>query len=152
MNDEVEMGVDPSERARDAGGDGATLRRRRMSAQLEQGAVLRLLRGEALELVSRELEVTAAELSGWRDDFLCAGEASLKARPADGRDLENARLKAKVGELTMATELLEAKIERLPTPRSKLRGDPEARAGALWPRGGRDPHPEAAGCLGDPGR
>jgi transposase len=71
------------------------------------------LRGEDLELISRELGVTAAELTVWRDAFVGAGEASLKTRPADGRDLEIGRLKAKVGELTMATELLEAKIERL---------------------------------------
>ena len=75
--------------------------------------MLRLLRGEDLELVSRELSVPAAELSAWRDDFLAAGEASLKTRPADGRDLEIGRLKAKVGELTMTAELLEAKIGRL---------------------------------------
>ena len=75
--------------------------------------MLRLLRGEDLELVSRELAVSAAELSAWRDAFLAAGEASLKTRPADGRDLEIGRLQAKVGELTMTTELLEAKIERL---------------------------------------
>lgn len=43
--------------------------------------MLRLLRGEDLELVSRELGVTAADLSGWRDEFLAAGEASLKCRP-----------------------------------------------------------------------
>jgi hypothetical protein len=84
-----------------------------MSAQRKQSAVLRLLRGEDLELVSRELAVPAAELSAWRDAFLAAGEASLKTRPADGRDLEIGRLKTKVGELTMTTELLEAKIERL---------------------------------------
>jgi transposase-like protein len=40
-----------------------------MSARRKQEAVLRLLRGEDLELVSRELGVTAAELSGWRDQF-----------------------------------------------------------------------------------
>src|SRR5689334_6454006 len=57
-----------------------------MSARRKQDAVLRLLRGEDLELVSRELGVTAAELSGWRDQFLAAGEASLKSRPADARD------------------------------------------------------------------
>jgi hypothetical protein len=84
-----------------------------MSAQRKQAAVLRLLRGEALELLSRELAVTAAELSGWRDAFLAGGEASLKSRPADGRDGEIGRLKAKVGDLTMANELLGAKIERL---------------------------------------
>jgi len=37
-----------------------------MSAKRKQSTVLRLLRGEDLELVSRGLAVTAAELSAWR--------------------------------------------------------------------------------------
>ena len=89
----------------------------RMSRQRKRTAVLRLLRGEDLELVSRELAVTAAELSGWREAFLAAGEASLRSRPADARDDAIGRLKEKVGDLTMANELLEAKIERLETAR-----------------------------------
>ena len=114
MTDTTARGAGPAERAHHAGGDGpAPDRRRRISAKRKQSAVLRLLRGEDLELVSRELGVMAAELTAWRDAFLAAGEASLKARPADGRDLEIGRLKAKVGDLTMTTELLEAKIERL---------------------------------------
>jgi hypothetical protein len=80
--------------------------RGRFSAKRKSDAVLRLLRGEDLELLSRELGVTAATLSGWRDDFLAAGQAALKSRPADGRDDEIARLRAKVGELTMDNELL----------------------------------------------
>jgi hypothetical protein len=95
-----------------------------MSACRKQEAVLRLLRGEDLELVSRELGVTAAELSGWRDRFLAGGEASLKTRPADARDAAIGRLQAKVGELTMTTELLEAKIERLETARPLARRRP----------------------------
>jgi transposase-like protein len=92
-----------------------------MSARRRQAAVLRLLRGEDLELVSRELGVTAAELSGWRDQFLAAGEASLRSRPADARDAEIDRLQAKVGEPTMTTELLEAKTERLEAHRPLAR-------------------------------
>lgn len=111
MTDTTTAGAGPAERAQHAGGDGpAPSRRRRMSAKRKQSAVLRLLRGEDLE---RELAVPAAEVSAWRDAFLAAGEASLKTRPADGRDLEIGRRKAKVGELTMTTELLEAKFERL---------------------------------------
>ena len=118
MDDEVGLGVGPAERALNAGADGPTPEpRRRMSAGRKQEAVLRLLRGEDLELVSRALGVTAAELSGWRDQFLAAGEASLKSRPADARDAEIGRLKEKVGDLTMANELLAAKIERLETAR-----------------------------------
>lgn len=112
---EITVGAGPLERASDnAGGDGsAAARRGRMSSKRKQSAVLRLLRGEDLELVSRDLAVTAAELSGWRDGFLAAGEASLKSRAFDGRDVEIGRLKEKVGELTMTRELLETKIDRL---------------------------------------
>jgi hypothetical protein len=80
--------------------------RGRFSSQRKTAAVLRLLRGEDLELVSRELGVTAATLAGWRDDFLAGGQAALKSRPTDERDDEIARLRAKVGELTMDNELL----------------------------------------------
>ena len=126
MADTTARGAGPAGRAHHAGGDGpAPSRRRRMSAKRKQSAVLRLLRGEDLELVSRELAVPAAEVSVWRDAFLAAGEASLKTRPADGRDAEIGRLKAKVGDLTMANELLEVKIEHLeagrPLPRRRSR-------------------------------
>jgi hypothetical protein len=118
MDEKDGVGVGPAERAPHAGGDGpAPTLRRRMSAGRKREAVVRLLRGEDLELVSRGLGVTAAELSGWRDAFLAAGEASLRSRPADARDDEIGRLKEKVGELTMADELLGAKIGRLETAR-----------------------------------
>src|SRR5262249_20907928 len=79
--------------------------RGRFSARRKTETVLRLLRGEDLELLSRELGVTAATLSAWRDDLLAGGQAALKSRPADDRDDEIARLRAKVGELTMDNEL-----------------------------------------------
>jgi len=122
MADTTARGAGPAERAQYAGGAGpAPPRRRRMSARRKQSAVLRLLRGEDLELVSRELGVTAAELSGWREAFLAAGEASLRTRPADGRDVEIGRLKAKIGDLTMANELLATKIEHLEAGRPLAR-------------------------------
>jgi transposase-like protein len=80
--------------------------RGRFSAPRKAATVLRLLRGESLELLSRELGVTAATLAGWRDDFLAGGQAALKSRPADDRDEEIARLRAKASELTRDNELL----------------------------------------------
>src|SRR5690349_25100602 len=107
MDEDVGLGVGPAERARQAGGDGPTPEpRRRMSAGRKRYAVLRLLRGEDLELVSRELGVTAAELSGWRDSFLAAGEASLRSRPADARDAVVGRLTVMVRNWTTTTGLL----------------------------------------------
>jgi len=73
------------------------------------------LRGEDLETLSRVLGVTAARLSAWRDEFLSGGTAALKTRhdPDDPRHEELVRLKAKIGDLAVANELLEEKIDRL---------------------------------------
>ena len=84
-----------------------------MTSGRKRDAVLRLLRGEPLEIVARELGVTAADLSGWRDAFLDAGAASLKAQARDGRDEKIDRLQSKLGEVLMDNELLYAKVERL---------------------------------------
>ncbi len=100
-------------------------RGRRMSRRRKRDAVLRLLRGEDLEGVSRALGVTAATLSGWRDSFLAAGEASLASRPADGEELERERLKARLGEMLLERELLEAKIAALEGGRPLARRRPK---------------------------
>jgi transposase len=96
----------------------------RMSRRRKRDAVLRLLRGEDLETVSRSLGVTAATLTAWRDAFLAAGEASLATRPADGEDLESERLKARLGEMLLERELLEAKIAALEEGRPLARRRP----------------------------
>ena len=97
----------------------------RMSRQRKTAAVLRLLRGEDLETVSRALGVTAATLSGWRDAFLAAGEAALTTKPATGEELENDRLKAKLGAALIERDLLHEKIAILeahrPLARRRLR-------------------------------
>jgi len=82
----------------------------RMSRQRKTAAVLRLLRGEDLEMVSRSLGVTAATLTTWRDGFLAAGEAVLASRPRGGEELESQRLKAKLGEVMIERDLLHEKI------------------------------------------
>ena len=63
--------------------------------------------------MARELNVTVARLSGWRDRALVGAEAAMKARERDGRDEELLRLRAKLGEVAMANELLEQKIAAL---------------------------------------
>ena len=85
----------------------------RMSRQRKRDAVLRLLRGEDLETASRSLGVTAAALTAWRDAFLAGGEANLATRPEGAEALESERLKARLGEMLLERELLEAKIAAL---------------------------------------
>ena len=98
-----------------AGGPSGVTRatERRFSAQRKLAAVARLLRGEPLETLARELNVTAARLSEWRDRALAAAEAAMKERKRDSCDEELLRLRAKLGEVTMANELLERKIAAL---------------------------------------
>jgi transposase-like protein len=76
-----------------------------MSRQRKRDAVLRLLRGEDLETVSRSLGVTAATLTTWRDWFLAAGEAALTSQPTDGETLESERLKARLGDMLLNSPL-----------------------------------------------
>src|SRR5262245_3533338 len=87
----------PGERPEDRG---------RFSSQRKMEAVLRLIRGEGLDALSRELGVTGATLGEWRESFISAGQTGLKSRLADERDDEIQRLRAKIGEITMENELL----------------------------------------------
>ena len=106
-------------------GAAASGRAGRMSRQRKTAAVLRLLRGEDLELVSRTLGVTAATLTGWRDAFFAAGEAALTTKPAAGEELESDRLKARLGAALIERDLLNEKIAILeanrPLGRRRLR-------------------------------
>jgi transposase len=92
-----------------------------MSRQRKLKTVLRLLRGEDLELVSRELGVTAATISRWRDDFLAGAEAALASRPKDAREVQSDHLKAKLGEVLLERELLQRKVEWLESGRPLAR-------------------------------
>ena len=100
-----------------ASGAAALGRGGRMSRQRKSAAVLRLLRGEDLETVSRSLGVTAATLSFWREAFLAAGEAALSTKPASGEELESERLKARLGAALIERDLLNEKIAILESGR-----------------------------------
>jgi transposase-like protein len=91
---------------------GSGVERGRWSSRRKTEVVLRVLRGEDLDALSRELGVTAGTLGQWREQFLAGGQAAVKSRPADERDDELGRLRAKVGELTMENELLRERARR----------------------------------------
>jgi hypothetical protein len=85
----------------------------RFSARRKREIVVRLLRGEDLERVSRELGVTAATLSEWRERFLLGAEVALKRTTRDERDEQVDQLRSKLGEILLDNELLRTKIQRL---------------------------------------
>lgn len=73
----------------------------RWSAKRKAEAVMRLLKGEDLDTLSRQLKVTAATLSEWRDVFLANGIAGLKSREVDGRDEKIAALEKALAETAL---------------------------------------------------
>ena len=88
--------------------------RPRWSAGKKTDAVLRLLRGEPLEVLSRELGVEAHRLAAWRDEFLEGGKEALKGQRPDrsGDDRALKQAERKVGQLTMENEILRAAAEK----------------------------------------
>src|SRR6266511_375003 len=66
----------------------------RWSVQRKTELVLRLLRGEALDAVSRESQIPAHELESWKRVFLDTGARGLKTRAEpEERELTLARAK-----------------------------------------------------------
>ena len=83
----------------------------RWSTKRKAEVVLRLLRGEPLDQVSRDTQVPAHQLEDWQRRFLDAGQRGLRSR-RDPEERELTLAKAKIGELTMRLKLAEGLIEK----------------------------------------
>jgi len=92
----------------------------RWSASRKREVVLRLMRGESAELLSRELGLPLFKLEQWRQRAEAALEGALKEREGDPADGQLAAAMQRIGELTMENELLRAKMER-PGPLARRR-------------------------------
>jgi len=93
----------------------------RWSARRKEGVVLRLLRGESLDLLARETGQPAGRIAAWREEFLAGGRGGLKSRPRplDERQLSEAQ--RKVGELQLENDILWALLEKKGHPQSPRR-------------------------------
>ena len=104
--------------------DGAALGRlapgQRWSATRKREVVLRLLRGESAELLSRELSLPMFKLEQWRQRAETALERALKERETDPAEGQLTAAMQRIGELTMENELRRAKMER-PRPLARRR-------------------------------
>jgi transposase len=92
----------------------------RWSAARKREVVLRLMRGESAELLSRELGLPVFKLEQWRQKAEAALEGALKEREADPADGQLAAAMRRIGELSMEVELLRARIGR-PGPLARRR-------------------------------
>jgi len=105
--------VDPQGGRSPTAGSASRQDKGRWSSRRKTEVVLRLLRGETLDALSRELGVSPGRLAEWRDEAIAAMQAGLQSREPDHRDGFIHDLKAKVGDQAMQIELLEKKIEIL---------------------------------------
>jgi hypothetical protein len=92
--------------------DGALSDGQRWTVSRKLAVVTRFLRGESLELVSREVGVSIYHLEEWRDKALSAMESALKAHPHDPNERKLAEAQRRIGEITMENELLRERCRR----------------------------------------
>ena len=114
--------LSPGQGARSAGSGttGPLAPGQRWSVARKREVVLRLMRGEAAELLSRELGLPVYELEHWRQKAEAGFEGALKEREADPASDELAAAMQRIGELSMENELLRARIGR-PGPLARRR-------------------------------
>lgn len=93
-------------------GQGALAPGQRWSVGRKREVVLRLLRAESVELLSRQLGVPLYKLEQWRQKADAALDGALKERDADPASGELAAAMQRIGELSMEVELLRWRIER----------------------------------------
>jgi hypothetical protein len=84
----------------------------RFSAKRKAEVVVRLIRGESLEQLSRALDVPVEMLASWKSVFLEGGQNALKGQRFATRGGLIAELQAKIGELTLENEQLRQQQRR----------------------------------------
>ncbi len=85
---------------------------KRWTASKKIGIVLRILRGESLEDLSREIGVSASQIEEWHRTAIEGFESSLKSRPEDPLYAELDLAKRRIGDLSMENELLRERSRR----------------------------------------
>ena len=92
----------------------------RWSVGRKREVALRLLRGESVDALSRELGVEIYRLEKWREKALAGIDTALKEREGDPVQAELDAAMKRIGELTMQNELLWQRV-RKPGPLAKRR-------------------------------
>ena len=103
----VAPGLLEGARSATGGEPGAAAGVTRWSAGRKKAVVLRLLRGEPVDAVSREVAVPIYKLEQWRDRALIGIDAGLKERENDPLEKALDDAKRRIGELVMEVEILQ---------------------------------------------
>jgi transposase len=102
----VAQGSAEGARSATGGEPGAAADVKRWSAARKKEVVLRLLRGEPMDAVSREVAIPIYKLEQWRDRALAGMDAGLKERENDPVVSQLDDANRRIGELVMEVEIL----------------------------------------------
>ena len=83
-------------------------KKERMSANKKTEVVLQLLRGESMDELCRIHQVTASQLSEWRENFINKGKDGFRKNPDDHRLRE---AQAIIGRQAIELDLYKKKME-----------------------------------------
>lgn len=84
----------------------------RWTVSRKKEVVLRLMRGEPIDALSRELGIEVYRLEKWHRKALQGIETALKARDGDPLAAELNAAMRRLGEITMENELLRYKVSK----------------------------------------
>ena len=103
----VAPGSPDGARSARGGEPGAAAEVKRWSTGRKKEVVLRLLRGEPVDAISREVSVPIYKLERWRDRALAGIDAGLKERENDPVEKQLDEANRRIGELVMEVEILQ---------------------------------------------
>jgi len=85
---------------------------KRWSAGRKKEVVLRLLKGESVDGLSREYGISIGQLEKWKETVLARMELLFKDRSDEPLHAELEAAKKQIGELCMAVELLKEQVKK----------------------------------------
>ena len=104
--DDVALGAVEGARSATGSAPSAAAEVKRWSSGRKKQVVLRLLRGESVDALSRELAVPIFRLEEWRDRALAGIDVGLKERENDPVEKQLDDANRRIGELVMEVEIL----------------------------------------------
>ena len=101
-----------STREGDHNAQGGAAEYKRWSAQRKKEVVLRMICGEPLDDLSRELCIEVCRLEEWHEKALQGMEDALKLREGDSHLAELEAAMRRIGEISLENEMLRERIKK----------------------------------------
>lgn len=92
---------------------------KRWSANRKKEAVLRMMRGESVDTLSRELSIEIYRLEEWHKKALQGMEEALKTHEGDPHTAELEAAMRRIGEISLENELLRERMRKQNFPANK---------------------------------